>query len=63
MDIAFGRFRVDKGSDSSIVTEYSSVTLEQERLGGAQFTDGLPLDDEMSPMIGGSCWWHECSVV
>jgi hypothetical protein len=62
-DTALGRFRVDKGSDSSIVTEYSSVTLEQEGPGGAQFTDGLPLDGETSPMSGGSSWWHECSVV
>jgi hypothetical protein len=63
VDTSFGRFRADKGSDSSIVTEYSSVTLEQERPGGAQFTDGLPLDGETSSMSGGSSWWHECSVV
>lgn len=54
MDIVSGRFRVDEGSDSSIVTEYSSVTLEQERPGGAQVTDGLPLGGETSPMSGGS---------
>ena len=63
MDIASCRFRVDEGSDSSIATEYSSVTLEQERPGGAQLTDGLPLGGEMIPMSGGSSWWHECSVV
>jgi|HubBroStandDraft_6_1064221.scaffolds.fasta_scaffold4313837_1 hypothetical protein len=54
MGIVSGRFRVDEGSDSSIVTEYSSVTLEQERPGGAQVADGLPLGGEASPMSGGS---------
>jgi hypothetical protein len=63
VDIVSGRFRVDEGSDSSIATEYSSVTLEQERPGGAQVTDGLPLSGETSPMSGGSSSWHECSVV
>jgi hypothetical protein len=62
VDIASGRFRVDKGSGSSIVTECSSVTLGQERPGGAQLTDGLPLGGETSLMSGGSSWWHECSV-
>jgi hypothetical protein len=63
VDITSGRFRVDKGSDSSIVTVYSSVTLEQERPGGAQVVDGLPLGGETSPMSCGSSGWHECSVV
>ena len=53
MDIASGRFRVDKGSDSSIVAECSSVTLEQESPGGVQFTDGLPPGGETSLMSGG----------
>ena len=63
MDIASGRFRVDKSSDSSTVTEYISVTLEQERPDGTQFADVLPLGDETSLMSGESSWWHECSVV
>jgi hypothetical protein len=63
MDIASGRFRADKGSDSSVITEHSSVTLEQERPGGVQFTDGLSLDGETSPISGGSSWWYERSVV
>jgi len=63
VDTVSGRFGVDEGSDSSIVTEYSSVTLEQERTGGAQITDGLPLGGETSLMSGGSSWCHECSVV
>jgi hypothetical protein len=54
VDIAPGRFRVDEDSGSSVVTEYSSVTLEQERPGGVQVTDGLPLGNETSPMSGGS---------
>jgi hypothetical protein len=54
VDIVSGRFRADEGSDSSIGTEYSSVTLEQERPGGAQVTDGLPLGGEACPMGGGS---------
>jgi len=54
VDIVSGRFRVDEGSDSSIVAEYSSVMLEQERPGGAQVTDGLPLGGQTSPVSGGS---------
>jgi hypothetical protein len=54
VDIISGRFRVDEGLDRSVVVEYSLVTLEQERPGGAQVTDGLPLGGETSPMCGGS---------
>jgi hypothetical protein len=50
VDIASGRFRVDKSSDSSTITEYISVTLEQERPDGTQFADVLPLGDETSLM-------------